>query len=100
MSGGSFTARENTANIQKFLISQERWGAQDWAFRIVSKNAQPRPIDGEPPLSQPFGLTAQGPTAYNGAGGSAGGFKVTFVDEIVTTNGGAPQPHEATRDIL
>jgi hypothetical protein len=80
----------------EYTLAQERWGSRDWAFRIVSRNARPRPVSGEPPVPFAFGLTPQGSSAYGGTGG----FEVTFVDEVVTADGSSPQTHEATRDIL
>jgi hypothetical protein len=87
--------QRDSTNVIRFDIAVEHWGSSDWAFRIVSRNAPPRPVSGEPPLPSAFKLAPQGPSAYSGSGA----FKVTFVDQVVT-EGGSPQPREATRDIL
>jgi hypothetical protein len=82
-------------DVVAYAAAVERWGPNDWAFRIVSKNAPPRPIAGEPPLASAFKLALQGPSTFSGSGP----FKVAFVDQIVT-EGGSSQPREVTQDIL
>src|SRR5579859_1206547 len=74
-------------DVVAYAAAVERWGPNDWAFRIVSKNAPPRPIAGEPPLASAFKLALQGPSTFSGSGP----FKVAFVDQIVT-EGGSSQP--------
>jgi hypothetical protein len=95
-------ATRNVVTVDKmsfagtYFLHQEQWGPRDLAFRIVSRNAPPRPIDGEPPLSPALTVTPAGPTAFSASGPCT----VTFVDEVVTEDGSSAQPHQSTRDIL